>query len=92
MKKLKPIPNFKSEKEERLFWQNNDSTLYVDYSSAKRASFPNLKLSSRPITIRLPESLIGRLKIKAHQMDIPYQALIKKLLFDAITNNYRKAD
>lgn len=83
-KKLKPIPRFVSESEERRFWQTHDSTEYVDYSHARRVRFPNLKLTSRPITIRLPESLIERLKIKAHRMDIPYQALIKKFVFESL--------
>ena len=81
MKKLKTIPHFDSEKEEREFWQTHDSTEYVDYAKAKRVRFPNLKLTSRPITIRLPVSLIDRLKIKAHQQDIPYQSLIKQWIF-----------
>ncbi|HSX19061.1 MAG TPA: BrnA antitoxin family protein [Candidatus Saccharimonadales bacterium] len=85
MNKLKKIPNFKSEAEERQFWQSHDSTQYVDYSTARRASFPNLKLSSRPITVRLPETLIERLKIRAHKMDIPYQVFIKKLLFEGLS-------
>jgi len=80
-KKLKKIPKFESEKEEREFWQKMDSTDYVDYSEVQNWQFPNLKLSSRPITIRLPQSLIDRLKIRAHKMDIPYQSLIKQLLF-----------
>lgn len=84
MKKLKKIPKFSSEKEEREFWQKVDSTEYVDYSLARRVSFPNLKLSSKPITIRLPEVLIDRVKIKAHKMDIPYQSLIKQLIFEGI--------
>ncbi len=83
-KKLKPIPKFSSEKEERDFWQRVDSTKYVDYSTARHVSFPNLKLTSRPITIRLPESLIERAKLEAHKMDIPYQSLIKKLIFDGL--------
>lgn len=84
-KKLKKIPKFKSEKEEREFWQRVDSTEYVDYSKLEHWVFPNLKLSTKPITIRLPQSLIERLKRKAHQMDIPYQSLIKQLLFQATT-------
>jgi predicted DNA binding CopG/RHH family protein len=85
-KKLKPIPHFKSEVEEREFWQTHDSTEYVDWSKAIRgARFPNLKLTSRPITIRLPESLIDRVKIEAHKMDIPYQSLIKKFIFDSLS-------
>jgi len=77
-KNLKIIPYFKTEKEEREFWQTHDSTEYVDWSTAKRVSFPNLRLTSRPITIRLPETLIDRLK------DIPYQSLIKRILFEAV--------
>ena len=83
-KKFKPIPHFRSEKEEREFWQTHDSTAYVDYSKARRVRFPNLKLTSRPITIRLPEVLIERLKTRSHKMDIPYQTLIKTLIFEGI--------
>ncbi|PIP14618.1 hypothetical protein COY13_03385 [Candidatus Roizmanbacteria bacterium CG_4_10_14_0_2_um_filter_36_35] len=84
MKKLKKIPYFKSEVEERKFWQKVDSTEYVDYSDLENWQFPNLKLTSRPITIRLPNTLVDRLKIKAHQNDIPYQTLIKRILFEAV--------
>lgn len=80
-KKLKKIPKFKSEKEEREFWQRVDSTEYVDYSKMEKVGFPNLKLSNKLITIRLPKSLIDRLKLEAHKMDIPYQSLIKQVLF-----------
>lgn len=84
-KKLKPIPKFSSEKEEREFWQTHDSTQYVDYSRAENWKFPNLKLTSKPITLRLPQSLIDRTKIKAHKMDIPYQALMKQLIARGLT-------
>jgi len=84
MIKLKRIPKFKSEKQEREFWQKVDSTDYVDYSKAVRARFPNLKLTSRPVTIRLPQSLIERIKLKARRFDLPYQSLIKQLLFESI--------
>jgi len=48
-KKLKPIPHFHSEAEEREFWESHDSTDYVDWSKARRARLPNLKLS-RPVS------------------------------------------
>jgi predicted DNA binding CopG/RHH family protein len=80
-KNLKPIPHFRSGKAEREFWQTVDSTEYVDYSRARRVSFPNLKFTSRPITIRLPQTLIDKVKIKAHRRDIPYQSLIKQWIF-----------
>ena len=85
MKQLKPIPSFKSEAEEREFWQTYDSTEYVDYDSVKNVKFPNLKLTSKPITIRLPQTLIERVKIKANKMGIPYQVFIKKLIFEGMT-------
>lgn len=84
-KSLKPVPQFKTEVEEREFWQTHDSTEYLDWSKARRGFvFPNLKLTSKPITLRLPISMIDRLKIEAHKMDIPYQALIKKLIFEGL--------
>ena len=79
-KDLKKIPKFKSEKEEREFWMSHDSSEYVDWDEAERVQFPNLKLTSKPVTIRLSQVLIDRLKIKAHQMDIPYQTMIKQIL------------
>lgn len=85
IKKLKSIPKFKSEREEREFWQTHDSTEYVDWSKAIRGvKFPNLKLTTRPITLRLPAGLIDRLKIEAHKMDIPYQTLIKQIIFNGL--------
>lgn len=85
MKKLKPIPYFNSEAKEREFWQTHDSTEYVDWSKAKRGVvFPNLKLTTKPITIRLPAGLIDRVKIEAHKMDVPYQSLIKQFIFEGI--------
>lgn len=86
-RKLKPIPKFKNEDEEREFWAVADSSLYFDWSKAKRVTFPNLKLTSRPITLRLPVSMIDRLKIESHKMDIPYQSLIKKLIFDGLAKD-----
>ncbi len=84
-KNLKSIPRFNSETKEREFWQTHDSTEYVDWSKATRGvSFPNLKLTSRPITLRLPAGMIDRLKIRAHKMDVPYQSLIKQMIFEGL--------
>lgn len=44
-KKLKPVPYFETEAEERTFWETHDSMDYVDWSKARRVRFPNLKLS-----------------------------------------------
>lgn len=79
--KLKKVPKFKTEKEESLFWQRADSSKYLDWSKAEHWVFPNLKLTSSPITIRIPDSLLNRVKVRAHQKDIPYQTLIKQFIY-----------
>ena len=88
MKKLKKIPTFKSEKEERKFWQKADSTDYLDYRGLENWVFPNLKLTSKPITIRIPESIIERVKIKANKADMPYQTLIKQYIYKGLGINH----
>jgi len=80
MKKLKEIPKFSSEKEEREFWENSDSSEYLDWSRAKIVTMPNLKKSTKTISLRLPEDMLYKLKVKANALDIPYQSLIKIIL------------
>ena len=65
--KKKQIPEFQSEEEERSFWAKNDSTEYIDWSSARQRRFPNLRPSLRTISIRLPTSMIEDLKILANK-------------------------
>lgn len=84
MKKLKKVPRFNTEKEEFAFWSTHDSTEYVDYSKGERVVFPNLKPSSRTISIRLPESLLEHLKLLANKRDVPYQSLLKILLTEKV--------
>lgn len=79
-KKLKPIPEFKSEAEERAFWESHDSTNYVDWSKSTPARFPNLKPTTTSISLRLSMSTLERLKIAANKRDIPYQSLLKMWL------------
>ena len=73
----KPIPKFRSEAAERKFWETHDSTDYVDWSKAERVRFPNLKLSTTAISLRLPQGTLDRIKIAANKRDMPYQSLIK---------------
>ncbi len=76
-KNLRLVPKFKTEAEEREFWETHDSTDYLDWAKAERARFPNLKLSTQSISIRLPLSLLEAIKIEANKRDVPYQSLIK---------------
>lgn len=84
MTKLKPVPEFKSEAEERAFWETHDSSAYVDWSKAKPASFANLKPSTKTISLRLPQGLLDRIKIEANKRDMPYQSLIKAWLAEDV--------
>jgi len=84
MKNLKTIPQFKSEQEEREFWAKKDSTDYLDWDNAQSVIMPNLKPSSRTISLRLPEHLLDRIKNAANKKDIPYQSLIKVLLDESL--------
>ena len=79
-KKLKPIPKFRSEAAEREFWEKHDSTDYVDWSKAARVRFPNLKLSTTTISLRMPQGTLDRIKVAANRRDMPYQSLIKAWL------------
>lgn len=80
----KKIPKFKNEAEERLFWQNNDSSDYIDWSGAEDAVFSRLKPSTPTISVRLPESMIEELKLLANKRDVPYQSLLKIFLSERI--------
>jgi predicted DNA binding CopG/RHH family protein len=79
-KSTKQRPSFRDEGEEREFWQSHDSSSYVDWGNAERVRLPNLKPSTRSISLRLPVSLLERLKIEANKRDVPYQSLIKTWL------------
>lgn len=83
-KAYKDIPKFKTEDEEKALWEANDSTDYVDWNKAKKAKFPNLKPTLKTISIRLPESIMEELKIKANAMDVPYQSLAKILIANGL--------
>jgi predicted DNA binding CopG/RHH family protein len=91
MSRLKKIPKFKSEAEESAFWTTHDSTEYIDYSTAKRVVFPNLKPSTKTISIRLPESLIEHLKLLANKRDVPYQSLLKMFLSEKVDEELHTA-
>ncbi|MDM8514591.1 BrnA antitoxin family protein [Desulfobacterales bacterium HSG16] len=80
----KKIPKFSSEAEEQKFWQQNDSSEYLDWSEAEEVLFSKLKPSTRKISIRLPESMIEELKLLANKRDVPYQSLLKIFLSERI--------
>lgn len=86
----KKIPKFKTIDEEIKFWDNNDSTDYFNFKKLEKVSFPNLKPTTKMISLRLPESLLERLKTLANKNDVPYQSLIKILLSEKVNEEFKK--
>lgn len=90
MNKLKKMPKFKNEDEEREFWAKSDSTEYIDWEKSKKVAFPKLKPSTKTISLRLPEFVLNELKMIANKRDVPYQSLIKIFLKERIDRELNK--
>ena len=76
-KPLKAVPKFANEADERAFWEKHDSTDYVEWAKAQRVVLPNLKPTTKTISLRLPQHLLDSIKAAANSRDVPYQSLIK---------------
>ena len=76
-KPTKAIPIFTDESHERAYWESHDSTAHMDWSKAKQLTLPNLKPTTKTISLRLPQHLLDSIKIAANARDVPYQSLIK---------------
>ena len=85
----KPIPSFRSEQEEREFWETHDTTDYVDWSQGRIVRFPNLKPSTTTISLRLPTPLLADLKALANKRDVPYQSLLKVFVAERVATEQR---
>ena len=88
-KPRKTPPELKTEAEERAFWESHDSSDFVDWSRAKPARLPNLTPSTKSISLRLPLSLLERIKVEANKRDMPYQSLIKAWLAEDVVRHRR---
>jgi predicted DNA binding CopG/RHH family protein len=73
----KAVPKFSHEVAERAYWESHDSTDHLDWSKAQVASLPNLKPTTKTISLRLPQHLLDSIKVAANARDVPYQSLIK---------------
>src|SRR6266480_3217655 len=84
-KALKPVPPFRSDEEAGEFWMTHDTTEYVDWTKARRVSFPNLRPSTATISLRLPQGLLNDLRVLANERDVPYQSLLKVYLAERVS-------
>ena len=83
-KKLKSIPRFKNEDEERDFWATHDSTEHFDYSHPIQMDFSHLRPSTNSVTVRLPQGMLSDLRTLANKRDVPYQSLLKIFLAERL--------
>ena len=80
----KAIPTFRSDAQERAYWETHDTSPFVDWDKARVAVFPNLKPSTETISLRLPAALLAELKAIANKRDVPYQSLLKVFLAERV--------
>ena len=85
----KAIPRFRSEPEEREFWETHDTTDYVDWSQGRIVRLPNLKPTTTTISLRLPSPLLADLKALANKRDVPYQSLLKVFVAERVAAEQR---
>jgi predicted DNA binding CopG/RHH family protein len=90
-KKLKEVPIFQNEDEEREFWAHQDSTEFLDWDIAEVTTLPNLKPTTRSISIRISESMLNQIRLIANKRDVPYQSLIKMFLKDRINEELKSS-
>ena len=88
-KKLKEIPTLQGETEEREFWAKEDSTDYVDWDSAESVLLPKLKPTTRTISLRISEAMLGKIRLAANKRDVPYQSLIKMFLKERLDEEFK---
>jgi Protein of unknown function (DUF3680). len=81
---MKRLPKFKDENDERAFWAVHSPLDFMEAKKLRLTAFPNLKTTSRTISIRLPESLLESIKVLANKKDVPYQSMLKILLAEAV--------
>ena len=87
MKKQVKVPKFKNEDEEREFWAKIDLSEHFEPSDFESVSFPNLKPTTRPISIRIPVSILNRVKEQANETNVPYQSLIKEYIREGVSTS-----
>jgi predicted DNA binding CopG/RHH family protein len=84
MTKKLDLPKFRNEGVERDFWSKFDLSDHFASNDFVNVSFPNLKPTSSSISIRVPDYLLARLKERAHELNIPYQSLMKQYIAKGI--------
>jgi predicted DNA binding CopG/RHH family protein len=64
-------PEFATETEARAYWEQPGSGMDLEWRRAQPVRMPNLEPSTTAISLRLPVSLLERIRIAANQRDAP---------------------
>jgi predicted DNA binding CopG/RHH family protein len=89
MRRLKEVPKFENEDEEREFWKSENSTDFVDWENAESVVLPKLKPSTTTISLRMSDSMLNQIRLVANKRDVPYQSLIKIFLKERLDEELR---
>ncbi len=89
--KIRTIPRFKNEDEERDFWAKHSVLDFPDIFKEVKLDLSKLKPSTKPVTVRLPQFLVEDLKILANKRDVPYQSLLKIFLAEKVNEEFSKS-
>ncbi|WP_206811089.1 CopG family antitoxin [Paradesulfitobacterium ferrireducens] len=90
----KKVPIFNTEEEEALFWDEHDSTefiedfepLEIELSKELEDEILSKRELKKPVTLRLEPSQIDAVKKIAGQKGLPYQTLIRLWITEKIKN------
>ena len=85
---MRKIPKFKSEEEERKFWEAHEIVEYEPSLKEVRIRFPKPK---KPISLRLERGQIRSLKAVAAQKGIGYQTLIRMWIQERLNREKKSA-
>lgn len=76
--KLKPMPSLKSDKQAQTFVETADLSAY-DLSGFRPMSF-EVQNKTAALNLRLPQSMLDAIKVKAKHKGIPYTRYIRMLI------------
>ena len=86
--KLKPLPKFESEDDEREFWATHESSDYVDWSNATvvngKHAFPNLKPTEDLLALKIPSHEVENLNSLAKKHHVSRDVLAMRYVLEGI--------
>ncbi len=82
------IPEFKTEKEERKFWESHSSADYWDDMEKCNDTFKRSKLKSIPL--KIDPGLLEKIKVVAHKRGLSYNALMRYLLSKGVEREIKE--